>query len=102
LKTQTIELSAGAVERTFPVTITELTGKDISGDPVWLSLGTETLPGAWVSPDVDIPQSVKSQRVVQLLVGGVVNPGPGVYWLWSKVTDNPEIVPRRQLQVVLL
>jgi hypothetical protein len=70
--TQTIDTRAavGGVEYTWPLTITETTGKDISGDTVLLSLGTSSAPGTWQAPDRDPAQTVKAQRVVQLLIGG--------------------------------
>lgn len=99
---QTIRLSAGALEYTFPLTITEKTGKDISGDTITLSLGTFNAPGdTWLTPDVDQPQDVKSQRVVQLYIGTTVKPDPGVYFLWSKVTDTPEVSPRRNQKITI-
>lgn len=93
--TQTIYVSDGAVEYTWPVTITETTGKDISAVGVELSLGTYTAPGTWQAPDTDPPQATKSQRVVQLLVGGTLKPAPGRYYLWTRSADTPEIVEHR-------
>ena len=98
---QTINITAGAVEYTFPLTITETTGKDISADVIQLSLGTDTAVGAWHTPDTDVTQSVTYQRVVQLLVGAAYVPAVGTYWLWSKVTDSPETVPRRHGKVTI-
>lgn len=102
MSNQVINLTAGAMEYTWPLTLVEVTGKDISGVPILLSLGTYSEPGAWQSPDVDEAQSVKSQRVVQMLVGGTLKPAPGTYYVWSKVTDNPEIVPRVHAPIAIL
>ena len=99
---QTINLTGGAVEYTFPLTITEVTGKDISANVIQLSLGTDTAVGVWYAPDTDVTQAVTYQRVVQLLVGMTLAPAVGVYWLWSKVTDAPETVPRRHGKVTIL
>ena len=99
---QTITLSAGAVEYTYPLTIVETAGKDISADTVQLSLGTDLVVGVWRPPDTDTAQSVAYQRVVQLLVGASYIPAVGTYWLWSKVTDSPEIVPRRHAKVTIV
>lgn len=99
--TQTIDLSAGAVEYTYPLTITESTGKDISADTITLSLGTYDAPGQWQAPDTDPPQDTTSQRVVQLLVGADLKPDLGTYYLWSLVNDGPERVPRRNQKVVI-
>lgn len=98
---QTIRLSAGALEYTFPLTITEKTGKDISADTITLSLGTYNAPGDWQTPDTDPPQDTTSQRVVQLLVGGTLSPDPGTYYLWSLVNDEPEQIPRRNQKIVI-
>lgn len=100
--TQYIDLTNGAVEYTWPLTISETTGKNIAADVIVLSLGTESTPGTWRSPDVDPAQTDHSQRVVQMLVGGTGFVGlAGTYFLWSKVTDTPEVVPRRHGRVVI-
>ena len=98
---QTIAVSLGAVEYTWPLTITEATGKDISADTVRLALGGYTAPGTWQAPDVDTPQAVKSQRVVQMLIGSTLKPTAGDYWLWFQITDTPEIAPRRESHIVI-
>lgn len=98
---QTIDLSAGAVEYTFPLVIQEQNGKDISADTITLSLGTYDAPGDWQTPDTDPPQDTTSQRVVQLLVGATLKPSPGTYYLWSSVSDSPEQVPRRNQKIVI-
>jgi hypothetical protein len=91
---QTIALSAGAVEYTHPLTITETTGKDISGATIRMSLGTYTTPGDWSTPDTDTSPTPAS-RTVSLLIGDTRQPEAGDYWLWTIITDTPEIVPRR-------
>lgn len=96
---QTIDLTAGAVEYTWPLTIIESTGKDISADTVQLSLGSYTEPATWQAPDLDPAQTVASQRVVQLLVGDTLKPALGSYYLWSQILDDPEIVPRRHQRI---
>lgn len=98
---QTIDLTAGAVEMTLPRTITETSGEDISNDPVVVSLGSWTEPGAWVTPDrltrgtTEVGDVLQHWVVVQLLIGGTLKPQVGDYWLWTKITDDPEVVPRR-------
>jgi hypothetical protein len=100
--TQYVDLTNGAVEYTYPLTITETTGKNIAADVITLSLGTDTTPGTWRSPDTDPVQVNHAQRVVQMLIGGTgYVPLAGSYWLWSKVTDSPEVVPRRHCRVVV-
>jgi hypothetical protein len=96
---QTIDLSGGAVEYTYPVTITASPKADglpvdISADPVKMSLGTFTEPGSWLDSDITEHPST-AQAVVQLLIGTALRPAVGTYWLWVKVTDSAEIVPRR-------
>lgn len=104
MSTQTIRVTSGAAEYTWPVTITEATGKDISGDVVRVSLapspGGYTAAGTWVPPSVDAAQANHATRVVQLLVDSTT--AAGVYWLWVKVTDSPEQVPRRALKVIVV
>lgn len=97
---QTISISAGAVEYTYPLTITETTGKDISHATIQLSLGSYTAPGTWQTPDTDTTPVV-SQRVVQMLVGDTLKPPPGDYFLWSRVTDTPEIAPRQHDRITI-
>lgn len=96
---QTIDVSAGAVEYTYPVTITASPKADglpvdISADLVQVSLGGFSEPGSWVNADLT-EHPTTAQAVVQLLVGGTLKPAVGTYWLWVKVTDSPEVIPRR-------
>lgn len=99
-RTQVIAVSLGAIEYTWPLTITEASGKDISSVTVELSLGSQTQPGVWKSPDVDT-QDGTSTRTVQLLVGAASVLTPGDYWLWSKITDFPEVAPRRHEMITI-
>ncbi len=92
--TQTIALSAAAIEYTYPLTITETTGKNITTATVKLCLGTFDLPGAWRTPDV-LTRPTSSTALTQLLVGSAYLPVAGSYWLWYQVSDTPEVVPRR-------
>lgn len=89
---QTVHVTEGP-EYTYPRTITETTGKDISTDTVRLSLGTWDAPGTWVAPTVDTAQTDHATRVVQLLLDNTTPAGD--YWLWVKVTDSPETPVRR-------
>lgn len=97
---QTILVSdpAGAVEYTWPTTITA--DHDISADTVQVSLGSYSEPASWVTPDVDDAQTDVNTRVVQKLVTSAVN--PGTYYLWVRLTDNPEVVPRRGHKLVVV
>lgn len=98
--TQTILVSnpAGAIEYTWPTTITA--DHDIHSDTVQVSLGTAAEPGSWVAPTIDPPQNDVKTRVVKLLVNNSTE--PGTYWLWVRLTDNPEVVPRRGHKIVVV
>jgi hypothetical protein len=98
---QTIDVRAasGGVEYTWPLTITETTGKDISGDLIQLSLGRPTHPGTWTAPDLDTTSASKASRTVQLLITAEPARPSGIYYLWSRITDSPEIAPRRHQRI---
>lgn len=90
---QTIMVSEGAIEYTYPITITETTGKTISADTVDLALGTVYAPYTARVPDkLTFPQS--NQAVAQMLIGTTYVPPPGTYQLWWRITDSPEIAWR--------
>lgn len=91
---QTIAVTAGAVEYTWPLTINEQAGKDITADVVSLALGTYTTPGTWHTPDVDTSPT-PSSRVVQLLIGPTITAAAGDFYLWWRVGDTPETTIRR-------
>jgi hypothetical protein len=112
---QTINLSAGAVEDTYPRTITETTGEDTSADPVFVALAPWGGALTWVAPStltrstttvaeynatnpaelLALPDAtVLHQTTVALLIGDTLKPAPGNFYLWTKVTDAPEVVPR--------
>ena len=101
---QVIRTSYGALEYTLPVYLTEKTGKNISLDVVRISLGTAAAPGAWLTPDI-VTHPLISKVGAQLLVGpgGSVQPDPDDYYVWLKITDDPEIVPvRMPLRVTII
>lgn len=91
---QYIYTSAGAVEYTLPTIVTETTGKNITADIVQVSLGTYADPGVWQSPDVKTSPTPSSVSV-QILIGASLNPAPGHYYVWVKLTDSPEVPARR-------
>lgn len=95
--TQRINLTAGATEYTWPVTITETNGADISGGLVQIALGSYTDPGPWRIPDV-ITRPTPSSATVKMLLGNGA-PTAGTYYVWVRVTDTPEVVPRRAHRV---
>lgn len=88
---QTVNVTAGATEYTWPLTLTEVNGVDISADTVQISLGSYDQPGDWTAPVADHPTT--SSVTVKLLIDDSVDVGE--YWVWVKITDSPEIVPRR-------
>lgn len=74
-------------------TITEVTGKDISGGTFQISLGSANDPGPWESPDVSTQGATTAIRTVKLLVDNTYP--KGTYYAWVRVTDVPEILPMR-------
>ncbi len=88
-------------------TVTEVTGKDISGDVFTIALGlSNTAPPTtgWSAPTVNqagaglplpnmfgvtIPAS--AQRVLLLLVDSTVS--AGIYHVWANIMDSPEVEP---------
>lgn len=83
-------------------TVTELTGKDITGVTFQLALGTslKTAPTTgWASPGVSLPGPGvilkdgtaipgTAQRILKMLIGPPTP--PGTWYLWWSYTDNPE------------
>ena len=84
-----IYASAGGIEYASAL-VTETTGLDITNDTFVVGLSTDqnTPPPSWQVPDVQ--QNVGTNVRVKMLIQGQA---PGTYWLWVKVTDNPEIIP---------
>lgn len=91
-------VTAGAVKYVGG-TITEVTGKDISGATYVMSLGGKDYPGAtWVPADVSQQGPTVATRTVKLKVSATLPAGitvPGTYWVWCKITDAPEVEPLR-------
>ena len=86
----TVRVSAG--DQVYAgATITELTGKDISGDTIVLALlRTGEFPDAntaEVTPDVD-ENPAPAKRLVKMLITDDVD--LGTYQLWGRITDTPE------------
>ncbi len=97
---QTIRVSDGAIEYTWPVTVTTATGNDISTDPVAISLGSINVPGVWATTGVVITHPSLSSVTVQMLVSAATVT-PGVYYVWVKVTDSAETVVRNTGRIVI-
>lgn len=85
-------------------TITELTGKDITGATFQIALGTSLTvpPTSWSTPDVSDPGTgpktlkdgtvipATAQRILKILIAAQA---VGTYYVWAKISDNPEIEP---------
>jgi hypothetical protein len=96
--TTEIIVSAGAAKYVGG-TVTETTGKDISGATFEISLGSVDAPGrTWLTPDVSVQGSTTAERTIKLLVTATVPSGidwPGTFYAWVRITDTPEIEPLR-------
>ena len=91
-----IHTSAGATKYVGG-TVTETTGKDISGDAIVVGFGTADAPPAQtdgVAPTVDVPGATSASRVVKLLVDSST-PAQTGSWLWAWIADAPEVEPVR-------
>ena len=90
---KTIYVTAGA-KRYVGGTITETTGKNISGDTIVLALGPKfpapPKSGA-TAPDSDASPT-PPQRLVKKMIDSTVTPQDDIY-LWAWVSDNPEVEP---------
>lgn len=75
-QTQVIDLAAGAAEYTWPMTLTELTGKNISTDTVKMAVGSQNVANSiqdWVTPDVVVESTITAKEFM------IQNPNvPGV------------------------
>jgi hypothetical protein len=73
-------------------TFTETEGKDISGCDVQVGLSSTKLPPTtWQAPD-DLQRPTPSTARVSLLIDSDIP--AGIYTLWIKVTDSPEVLVR--------
>jgi hypothetical protein len=108
---QVVQVSIGASEYTDFQRITETTGADITGDALEISLGTAYLPGTWAAPDVvedgtsaswdygtDQPLTLHWKQGSKLISAAIPL---GTYWVWIKLTDHPEILPRKGHKLVV-
>jgi hypothetical protein len=99
VSTQKVNVTAGAVEYTWPWTGTETSGQDISNSTVELSLGTYSEPGEWLPPDVITRPQVYSVTAQILIDDSYL---PGTYWLWRTIHDAPEVLPKKTpLRVII-
>lgn len=96
--TMTIHVSKG--EKQYAgATITETTGKDISGATYLVSLGTSTVPGTGATPDRNAAGATPNVRTVAKLIDNTVP--LGTYWVWVHVGDSPENVLLPVVQIVV-
>lgn len=81
--------------------ITEKSHKDITAVTIQLALAGPDEPPAtgWVDPNVDNALNTYT-REVKMLING--SQAVGTFWLWAKITDNPEIIPKRGSQVIVV
>jgi hypothetical protein len=84
---------AGAHEFTLDAIWTAPKNQDITGATFEMSLGTRDEPAAWVPASMNNAGDGPNQRVLNLLVDA--STPPGTYWLWVRLTDTPEVVPRK-------
>lgn len=83
--------------------ISEKSHKDISAVTIQLALGGPDVPPspgpAWHAPGVDNALNTYTREVKMLIDS---NQALGTFWLWAKITDNPEIIPKRGSQVIVV
>lgn len=72
---------------------TETEGKDMTSATAQIGLSSDraTPPTTWEAPDATSRPTVSTIRVSKLIDTDVAI---GTYWLWIKVTDSPEVLPR--------
>jgi hypothetical protein len=88
-------------EYTYPTTLTEKNGKDISADAVVIGLSNvfDVPPTVWTTPDVVTRPSTSAVTVQKLINSSTP---AGVYWIWVKVTDLPEQPPRQGARITVI
>lgn len=89
-----IDLANGASEYLW-LDYEDAEHNDITGDPVAISLGSYDTPGVWHPADL-VEQNGKVWQVrAAILIGGSLTYPPGQYWAWVRLTDSPEVIPKR-------
>lgn len=90
---QTIWVSKGKRQYVGGV-VREGTGKNIQGATFTIGLGDESEPpDTFVTPSLSEQGATEAERRVRLLVAAPT--APGTYWCWINVEDDPEILPVR-------
>lgn len=90
---QEVNIDAAEVEYCDPpILITA--DHDITADTIQVGLGSFTTPPVtWIDssdPSVLINRPTPEQVQVTLLIGDTIRPATGDYWLYARVTDQPE------------
>lgn len=89
-----IDLANGAVENLW-LDYEDAERQNITADPVSISLGSYDTPGVWHAADLVEQNGAVWQVRAALLIGGSLTYPPGQYWAWVRLTDSPEIIPKR-------
>lgn len=74
-------------------TITETTGKNISGATfkIGLSASISIPPATYLTPDISVQGTTTADRVVKLLIDNSF--APGTWYVWVNIADTPEVLP---------
>jgi|SRR5882757_4339755 len=89
-----IDLANNAVEYLW-VDYEDAEHNDITGDAVAISLGSYETPGVWHAADLVQQNGAVWKIRAGLLIGASLTYPLGQYRAWIKVTDSPEIIPKR-------
>jgi hypothetical protein len=91
---RTIDCANGAVEYLW-LDFADAEQQDVTADPVAISLGTYETPGTWHPADLVEPNGAVWKIRAALLIGSTLTYPPGIYTAWVRVTDSPEVIPKR-------
>lgn len=91
---RTIDLSNGAIEYVW-VDFEDSQRHDITADPVSVALGTFDVPGTWHPADLVEGNGAVYKIRAGLLIGSALTYPAGLYYAWVRVTDTPEVIPKR-------
>jgi len=91
---RTIDLTNGAVEYLW-VDFEDAEKHNITTSLVSISLGSYDTPGTWHTADLVQQNGAVWKIRAGLLIGASLTYPPGQYWAWVRVSDTPEIIPKR-------
>lgn len=91
---RTIDLTNGAIEYLW-IDFQDAEKQDITTDPVTISLGSYDTPGAWHTANLVQQNGAVWKIRAALLIGSSLTYPVGIYYAWVRVTDLPEIIPKR-------